>query len=82
MNSTLSFVVCDEIALEGLDGITLDSLWLRLESRNKFIEKETGKKCLPKLTEQFKEKIFQIILSELGKSKLPYFISIKGFANI
>ena len=41
MNTSFQLTLRDEIALEGLEGITLDALWTRLEERDGFLRRET-----------------------------------------
>ncbi|KAH9391297.1 General transcription factor 3C polypeptide 1 [Tyrophagus putrescentiae] len=43
MNTSLFLSIRDEIALEGLEGITFEALWTRLTERDRFLREETGK---------------------------------------
>lgn len=72
--------VLDEIALEGLDGITFDALWTRLKQRIDFIESdiiqdaEDRQKFFlfdPNLLQsaKFLDKLFQLILCQSKKGK-------------
>lgn len=67
MNTSIFLSVRDEVALEGLEGITFEALWTRLEERNRFLKEETGTQFLSGITsldDTFKSLVFRIVVKE------------------
>ena len=65
MNTSILLSIRDEIALEGLEGLTFDGLWIRLAERDRFCRQETNQGLLPgKFDDKFKNLVFKIVLKE------------------
>ena len=67
MNTSLLLSIRDEIALEGLEGITFEALCLRLQERDQFYKQETNHGLLIASTtfdDKLKNLIFKIVIKE------------------
>lgn len=62
MNTSILLSCRDEIALEGLEGITFDALRIRLKERDRFMNKET--KQQPLFSKLDDDKLFKIVVNE------------------
>lgn len=71
MNTSIFLSIRDEVALEGLEGITFEALWTRLEERNRFIKEETGIQLLSGFTfdDVFKNLVYRIVVKEAKSGK-------------
>ena len=55
----------DEIALEGLDGITFESLWIRLIERKRFLNFETNQSNIEyQIDEKFMNYVYRIVTKD------------------
>ena len=66
MNTSFFLSIRDEIALEGLEGITFEALWTRLAERDRFLREETGKSFLAGVTfdDAFKDLVFRVVVKD------------------
>lgn len=62
MNTSILLSLRDEIALEGLEGITFEALRIRLNERDRFMNKET--KQQPLFSKLDDDKLFKIVVNE------------------
>lgn len=78
MNSSILLTIRDEIALEGLAGITFEALFVRLEERLKFLSLQNAQEKPLFDAKQLKEKkfqnfIFKTVLNDAQKGKFGNF---------
>lgn len=74
MNSSIILTLRDEIALEGLAGITFEALFIRLEERSKFLLEQNPTERPLFTTEllnddKFQNVIFKIVLKEANNGE-------------
>ncbi|KAJ6221602.1 hypothetical protein RDWZM_000147 [Blomia tropicalis] len=74
MNESMFLTIRDEIALEGLDGITFESLWIRLIERKRFLNFETNQSNIEyQIDEKFMNYVYRIVTKDASNGKVDFF---------
>ena len=86
MNSSILLLVRDEIALEGLQGITFDTLWIRLVDRSQFHALQQPDQIPVFREEEIKKASFQNIIFKItqneAKKGLVFIVKFNLIINV
>lgn len=70
MNSSIYLTLLDEIALDGLRGITFCDLWIRLNERDKFLMENGYSQLFNFNPKVLHDLVFKILLKEVKNGNI------------